>query len=93
MDELKKCPYPAVCPEDCAPNRAAIEKDKEVQRLMAEIERLKADYDNEIQQFNAGYNAFGLGEPIDNCPSYDNDADTWRIGWVWAQYNALKGGE
>ena len=46
----------------------------------------------ELEQFNAGYDAFEAGEPIENCPSFEPDTDEWRIGWAWAQYHTLKDG-
>jgi regulator of replication initiation timing len=58
--------------------------------LRREIERLRAARDAEVLQFNDGYRAYENGETTNCSPPYDNDTHQWRIGWAWAQYNALK---
>ena len=45
----------------------------------AEIERLRKQREDEIDEFNAGWDAARNGEPIDNDPGPPEDH--WRNGW------------
>jgi len=57
------------------------------QALLDEIDRLTKEYDEEVEQFNAGYEAAQNYQPIDNAPSFENDYDTWVVGWAWGNWN------
>ena len=60
-------------------------------RLTTEVERLKADYAAEVDQYNAGYEAGEKGglDPFDDQPHYDPDYDVWRGGYRDASYDRL----
>lgn len=61
-------------------------RDAVIDFLLAEIERLRATYNAEVDEFNAGFDKYNAGKPITDDPCGPHD--TWRIGWVWAAYNA-----
>lgn len=41
-------------------------------------------YNAEADEFNAGFEAYHRGEPIDNDPC--GKYDSWSTGWVWAKW-------
>ena len=44
--------------------------------------------DAEVVEFNAGFDAYGAGVPVENEPS-DTAHDVWRVGWAWAAFPHL----
>ena len=44
--------------------------------------------DAEVAEFNAGFDAYGAGVPVENEPS-DTAHDVWRVGWAWAAFPYL----
>jgi hypothetical protein len=61
----------------------------EVLTLRAEVERLKQQYAEEVDEFNAGYQAArdGLGE---DAEPNSTPHDVWRCGYAWGKFEALK---
>jgi hypothetical protein len=62
------------------PNQASILRD--AADAFEEMQRSQAE---EVDEFNAGFDAAQRGEPIDNEPSH-TPYDVWRVGWAWAKY-------
>jgi hypothetical protein len=46
------------------------------------------EYDAEIAEFNAGFDAYEAGVPVDHEPS-DTQYDVWRTGWAWAAFEPM----
>ena len=53
----------------------------------AQAARIQAA-DAEVVEFNAGFDAYGAGVPVENEPS-DTAHDVWRVGWAWAAFPHL----
>lgn len=43
-------------------------------------------YDEEVDEFNAGFEAYKAGKSVDDEPN-NTKHDVWRIGWVWSWYS------
>lgn len=67
--------------------RIVIEQGQKINALEAQVAKLEADYAAEVAEMNAGYSAYKQGQRIDEEPS-NTRFDVWRIGWVWAKWNA-----
>ena len=63
---------------------------KTVRALVEQIETLRRQQAEEVEEFNAGYEAAKRGEPIENEPSH-TPYDVWCIGWVWGKYKVEQG--
>jgi hypothetical protein len=48
------------------------------------------DYNEEVRQFNEGFEAAKHGESEDSQPNYEMDYDQWRIGYAWQMYESIK---
>ena len=64
----------------------------ERERARAEVDKLKADYDSEIDQFNAGYEAGKSGVPLDEAEQKwrmlnDDDHDVFAPGYTWGAWD------
>lgn len=57
--------------------------------LAAEIDRQRAEYNAEVDEFNAGYEAAQQGLPESAEPS-DTKYDVWKCGYAWAMFDKLK---
>lgn len=62
---------------------------KTVQALVNKIEALQKTQAEEVDEFNAGYEAAQRGETIESEPEY-TPYDVWCIGWVWGDYQKRK---
>jgi hypothetical protein len=78
--------------EAVKPSLEQLERDRDdllalVEAQRVALERRRADYDAEIDEFNAGFEAFGNGKSLDDMP--DIRFDVWHHGWKSAAYDAL----
>lgn len=56
--------------------------------LAAEIDRLRHEYDEEVSEFNAGFEAAQRGLPDTSEPSCVKH-DVWMCGYAWQRYSSL----
>lgn len=61
----------------------------EAATLRAERDELKREYDEEVAEFNAGFEAYRSGIHYDDEP-HDTKYDQWRCGWAWAAFDVLR---
>jgi hypothetical protein len=54
-----------------------------------EVEKLKLEYNEEVDEFNAGHTAFTEGRSVDDEPS-GLKYDVWRAGFAFAAFASLK---
>lgn len=57
--------------------------------LAAEVDRLRREYDEEMTEFNTGYEAAQQGLPESSEPS-EVKHDVWLCGYAWAMFGKLK---
>lgn len=70
-------------------SRAALHDAQTICYQRVEIERLRTDYNAEVDEFNAGYDACKAGELVENEPG-DMPHDMWRPGYAWAAFDDLR---
>lgn len=61
--------------------------DREVQRLRAEVAALKATAAEEVDEFNAGFDAAKNGEPFIEPQGIKHDQ--WCVGYAWQRFDWL----
>jgi len=94
LEELIRTPY--FYREDYFHMRIAL---KELQSLQMEYEKQHNNYNEEVTQFNEGLEAYESGNyevikysdtnRVDIIsPHYENDHDTWEMGFAWAQHTS-----
>ena len=52
------------------------------------MNRLRAESDSETDEFNAGFDAFQIGQRIEDAP--ETTLDMWRVGYAFAAFEFLK---
>lgn len=57
--------------------------------LSAEIDRMRREYDEEVGEFNAGFDAGQRGLPESTEPN-DVKHDVWKCGYAWGAFENLK---
>ena len=55
----------------------------------ARILRLECEAISEVSEFNAGFDAYGKGIPVENEPP-DTEYDQWRSGWAWGTFEPMR---
>jgi hypothetical protein len=63
--------------------------DFQIQLIAFALRREREERDEEVDEFNAGFDAFEKGLTLDDEPS-DTHHDQWCVGWVWAQHEKGK---
>jgi Lar family restriction alleviation protein len=69
---------------NCRPIESALEAQVKY------LELFKMNSDEAVNQFNAGFEAYGKGMGEFDYPAYEQDHDEWRIGWAWAKHHDKK---
>jgi hypothetical protein len=62
-----------------------------IRQLEARVADLEQSYAEEIDQFNAGFDAARAGESDEYQPHFEHDHDTWGIGYAWEKFEKLNG--
>lgn len=57
------------------------------QKIIEMLRKRDKAHDEEIDQFNDGFESYKNGVSICDQPYFESDQDVWRIGWVWAKWN------
>jgi hypothetical protein len=68
-----------------ATDRAPAERD----RLRAELAAERQEYTQEVDEFNAGFEAYKAGVAYEDEPN-DTIHDQWSVGWAWAAFNDMR---
>lgn len=59
--------------------------------LGAEIDRMRQEYNQEIDEFNAGFDAGQQGLP-ESAEPLDTKYDVWKCGYAWGAFERFKAG-